>query len=424
MVVRSKRELRITQTAGLTPAGWAADTRGSDVGRRMETMNCTARVATICAVAILASAGVLLAQEPSSKRRPTGPVDRKQCARCHPEVKAHAVTHGPVVVDGCAACHRTESVERHTFSTSDRVCVQCHKAPEAVGPVQHKPVAAGDCVGCHNPHGGANKAMLRSTSVNELCLACHDVSGGAKFAHAPATRCTDCHLPHSSKHAKLLRQPRAKICLECHKTIRKAVASARVGHAPTTDVRACFNCHAVHASDHPSLLVDEVNPLCLGCHEDVRAELDRAVHVHEPVVDASCTVCHKSHGSDNFRLLTAAYPETLYAEFTEENYALCFGCHDVEMITATTTTTSTGFRNGDVNLHHVHVGNRRTCRVCHRTHAGPNDRLVRESVAYGRAGYELRIGFEKTADGGGCAKTCHAPAAYTRLARLDDGEPR
>lgn len=424
MVVRSKRELRITQTAGLTPAGWAADTRGSDVGRRMETMNCTARVATICAVAILASAGVLLAQEPSSKRRPTGPVDRKQCARCHPEVKAHAVTHGPVVVDGCAACHRTESVERHTFSTSDRVCVQCHKAPEAVGPVQHKPVAAGDCVGCHNPHGGANKAMLRSTSVNELCLACHDVSGGAKFAHAPATRCTDCHLPHSSKHAKLLRQPRAKICLECHKTIRKAVASARVGHAPTTDVRACFNCHAVHASDHPSLLVDEVNPLCLGCHEDVRAELDRAVHVHEPVVDASCTVCHKSHGGDNFRLLAAAYPETLYAEFTEENYALCFGCHDVEMITATTTTTSTGFRNGDVNLHHVHVGNRRTCRVCHRTHAGPNDRLVRESVAYGRAGYELRIGFEKTADGGGCAKTCHAPAAYTRSTRLEDGEPR
>ena len=56
--------------------------------------------------------------------------------------------------------------------------------------------------------------------------------------------------------------------------------------------------------------------------------------------------------------------------------------------------TATGFRDGNVNLNHVHVGKRRTCRLCHRAHAGPNDRLVRETVGYGRAGYELKIGFE------------------------------
>lgn len=85
--------------------------------------------------------------------------------------------------------------------------------------------------------------------------------------------------------------------------------------------------------------------------------------------------------------------------------------------------TATGFRDGNVNLHHVHVGKRRTCRFCHRTHAGPKDRLVPETVGYGRAGYELKIGFEKTEDGRACARTCHDPAAYARSMRPEEGEP-
>jgi len=399
-------------------------------------MKMAAGATVLCAFISLAPAGSLMSQDPSSSQRPTGRVDRRECAGCHPEVKAHKETHGPVVVDACASCHRTDSAERHTFLTPENVCFQCHDAGPAEGPVTHAPVASGECLGCHDPHGGADKAMLGASSVDELCRACHDDVGlGAKEVHGRGTRCTDCHLAHAANHAKLLRRSPDKLCRGCHEPIQRKIESARVGHSPTTDDRGCRNCHAPHATGHSSLLVSEVNALCLSCHDreleragggtlgNIQAELDGAVHVHEPVADGDCSSCHDGHGSGESWLLNAAYPAGLYADFREEAYALCFGCHDSEMITAEATTAATGFRNGDVNLHNVHVGKRRTCLFCHRTHAGPNDRLVRSSVAYGRAAYNVTIGFERTADGGSCAKTCHAPTAYDRTASREERQP-
>ena len=52
----------------------------------------------------------------------------------------------------------------------------------------------------------------------------------------------------------------------------------------------------------------------------------------------------------------------------------------------------TSFRDGDVNLHYLHVNKAkrgRTCRACHSTHASKHNVIIRDSVPFGR--WELPI---------------------------------
>ena len=87
------------------------------------------------------------------------------------------------------------------------------------------------------------------------------------------------------------------------------------------------------------------------------------------------------------------------------------------IVEAQRTTTATRFRDGDVNLHFVHVAREtrgKSCQTCHDPHATSRPKLVRDDVAYGSHGWRLKIGFEPTDTGGGCAKTCHVVKRYTR----------
>jgi len=71
---------------------------------------------------------------------------------------------------------------------------------------------------------------------------------------------------------------------------------------------------------------------------------------------------------------------------------------------------ATGFRNGERNLHWVHVNKKtkgRTCRTCHEVHASKRPRLVAESVPFGKRGWRLPLNFEKTETGGSCQPGCH-----------------
>jgi len=55
-----------------------------------------------------------------------------------------------------------------------------------------------------------------------------------------------------------------------------------------------------------------------------------------------------------------------------------------DLALARSTLTATGFRDGDVNLHYVHVNREkkgRSCRACHDIHAGNDNKLMREPYA-------------------------------------------
>jgi predicted CXXCH cytochrome family protein len=134
---------------------------------------------------------------------------------------------------------------------------------------------------------------------------------------------------------------------------------------------------------------------------------------HGPVRDDGCSGCHAAHGGKNFRLLAEAYPPKFYAPFNPDNYTLCFTCHEASLVTEQNTRTLTEFRDGDRNLHYLHVNKAdrgRTCRACHDVHASPNPRHIRDSVPYGQ--WDMPVNFQKSETGGSCAPGCHAKAAY------------
>lgn len=290
-------------------------------------------------------------------------------AGCHLDMLARPVVHGPVASASCDRCHRKTSDEEHRFEllvAEEDVCVTCHVLP---GPAKllHKPYEQKACLSCHDPHGGADGALLVEESLEATCLQCHA-------------------------------RPQGTL------------------HAPVEEGK-CSACHRAHESDEPKLLSAPEKDLCTGCHADVKDRIADAAMVHKPVANG-CAGCHVGHSSPNHALLARSYPPELYAPFTDDAYALCSspGCHVREIIEAPRTRL-TQFRDGDRNLHHVHVRRDekgRTCRACHESHAADGPKLMRESIPFGPGGWPLPIGFRPTPTGGACASGCHQALSYDR----------
>jgi predicted CXXCH cytochrome family protein len=151
----------------------------------------------------------------------------------------------------------------------------------------------------------------------------------------------------------------------------------------------------------------------------MKALLEQNKVHHGPVAQKDCSACHQPHGALVFKLLAASYPSTFYAPFDVKSYEMCFGCHEEALVTAEKTTTATRFRDGDRNLHFLHVNKAdrgRTCRACHEVHASSKTYQIRESVPFGTKGYMLKVNYEKRADGGNCTQTCHTARSYTNAA--------
>jgi predicted CXXCH cytochrome family protein len=218
------------------------------------------------------------------------------------------------------------------------------------------------------------------------------------------------------------------LCGKCHEKTVRDLQAAAVKHSPVTEEAACMNCHVPHAAQESGLLLADGLDVCLKCHDkpvkdkdkkqefaDMKKVLAANPYPHGPIQNRDCSACHNPHGSPYFRLLTNQYPQGFYAPFFISNYDLCFRCHDAALATEERTTSSTEFRDGDRNLHFVHVNKSshgRTCRSCHEVHASANPRQIAATVPFGN--WELPIKYEKTENGGSCTPGCHALQKYSR----------
>ncbi|MCB9849869.1 MAG: cytochrome C [Phycisphaerales bacterium] len=400
-------------------------------------------------------------------------------AACHGNFAKLAVVHDPVGDEGCDLCHTAKEGTQHKFELNAKgaeLCTDCHD--EFSGKVVHSPVAEGDCTTCHDPHASAFPKLLREATVGAVCAECHDdVMDGQQFLHGPvaAGGCSGCHNPHASEHKGLLlaegrdlcfkchqpmkqrladakdvhspaqegctdchdahgsayrmltRETGSALCFDCHDDISDAVEDAMVKHSAVTDGKGCAACHDAHASPDAHLLVAKEETICLSCHgEEIKTAkgvlpgftkllAENPTH-HGPIDDGDCTICHLDvHGSARVALLGGAYPATMYTSFSDDAYALCFECHESEAFTEATTDDATEFRNGEQNLHALHVGKDikgRTCRACHDVHASKGPHLLAESVPFGE--WRIPIGFKGTETGGTCASGCHRPYRYDR----------
>jgi predicted CXXCH cytochrome family protein len=299
------------------------------------------------------------------------------CALCHKqvdnEVRSSEFVHGPIKEGDCISCHDPHKSNevfllRQPFN---KMCLTCHKANRLYkGNIVHKPVKDGNCGLCHDPHASNYKYRLTDVGTN-LCITCHsEMVEGMAFdsIHAPllGKGCTDCHDAHAGNDKLRLKAPKEKICLTCHEEKKKEIEQYTIKHKPAFEGK-CISCHSPHFSRFQFLLRDKVDNLCFECHKENRVWMDRRFK-HGPVVQGNCSSCHNPHGSYNAFILKLFFPHKFYSEYEKGKYDLCFLCHKEAMVTTEKTEKVTYFRNGDINLHKLHVNQKkgRTCRACTR----------------------------------------------------------
>lgn len=356
---------------------------------------------------------------------------RQLCRKCHDSVVTKPITHQPV--ENCFECHRPHDSKTRgliKFGSQKELCFECHEDEILDEKVKHGPAWVGACSMCHDPHSATQPKLLNAAGP-KLCEQCHEqmaeAISTAKSVHNPVSKnCTLCHNPHSGPFAKMLPAEPSGVCEECHDEIYEQIEEAAVDHEPVISGDRCLNCHAAHASNAaPSLKAPQAE-LCLSCHNkpvksgkkeltDIKALLDKNRDWHGPIREGNCAGCHQPHSSENFRLLLKVYPPQFYSAFDPAKYALCFECHEETMVAEPLTRALTEFRDGDRNLHFLHINkaNRgRTCRACHEVHASTHARHIRDEVPYGD--WALPINFEKTETGGSCQPGCHPISPYDR----------
>ncbi len=362
---------------------------------------------------------------------------QEMCLFCHELDYAETdLVHEPLAQGECLPCHQPHGgtgpklLRGKSYPDS---CRNCHKGAVGDRNFVHGPASAGSCGACHEPHASPNRKLLTSDG-NRMCLRCHvtielqlEVQ---HLVHAPVKDgCDVCHDPHATDNPGMLIDDPVSLCIKCHEEVGQTVTESRHEHGALNTDQGCLSCHDPHASDHPQLLLKSPDELCYECHDkpveskhgrtipDIKAKITNAVSIHGPVAQGNCVACHHIHGADHSRLLASEYGTNIYKPFSTSQYSLCFNCHDRQLVREETTTQVTAFRNGDQNLHYLHVNREkksRSCRVCHDSHASLREHHLRDSFPYGPGGFQLAIGWVAGKDGGECAAGCHVAAAYDR----------
>ena len=357
------------------------------------------------------------------------------CQRCH-ALPHENVMHPPVRDGRCTDCHDPHGSEHRRILVADPkrdLCLRCHKQDFASSKFVHGPVAVGACIVCHKPHGSSQPKLLVQ-DAKTLCLTCHaevQAKGEQGMHMHPALEqgCTRCHDPHASNHRFQLHEEAPGLCMSCHKERFDQITSgAKVVHGAVTVEGGCTGCHEPHSSKLPSLQRGTQPGVCLKCHNkslatadgthiaDMAALLAQNPDKHGPIREGACTACHSPHSGQHFRLLAEDYPPQFYAPFNLDTFKLCFKCHIPDLVLKASARGLTQFRDGDRNLHFLHVNQEkgRTCRACHEVHASKRPVHIREAVPFGSSGWMLEINFQKSQDGGSCAPGCHKSRTYSR----------
>jgi predicted CXXCH cytochrome family protein len=366
------------------------------------------------------------------------------CLRCH-AVPHEGTTHTPVRQGRCMECHDPHGSEQPRSLRADpkrELCVKCHTQDFSQFKFVHGPVAVGACIVCHKPHSSTEPALLVK-DARSLCLTCHGEiqTKGEQQGHmhgALQQGCIPCHNPHASDLKYQLRAEAPDLCMKCHKEhFDQVTSAARVVHGAIHEKGGCTGCHEPHSSRLASLQRGSQPGICLDCHSrplttqdgkpltDMAAFLAENPDHHGPIRDGNCTACHETHTSRNFRLLKEEYPAAFYAPFELATFKLCFKCHIPDLVLSKSGTGLTQFRDGDRNLHFLHVNQAkgRTCRSCHEVHASKRPAHIRESVPFGSGEWMLPLNYQKSPEGGSCMPGCHESRHYDRTSVKAEPSP-
>lgn len=245
---------------------------------------------------------------------------------------------------------------------------------------------------CSNCHSDKVEHEVMHEAIENGCDICHESTGEA-------------HPGEGEKGFKLVDQVPA-LCYYCH----EEPGTPSFAHQPVEDGQ-CLSCHEVHGSSNFVILKLPGEELCLSCHPIAQGQ----ALIHSAIPNGGCSLCHQPHGAEYRSLLVETYPEDEYVPALTENFELCFMCHDVDLMNAEQTDWATNFRDGDRNLHqlHIHGEKGRNCKLCHNLHVSKQKFLIKESVVFGN--WEMQMNFMENENGGSCLPGCHGQKTYDRL---------
>ncbi|NVO01270.1 MAG: cytochrome c3 family protein [Bacteroidetes bacterium] len=260
------------------------------------------------------------------------------------------------------------------------------------------------------------------------CLDCHDDKLKQAVVHPVAEGCDNCHVATGKEHPGsdkgfTLSQKLPDLCITCHPDAMDATKSP-FSHKALTEKKSCVNCHSPHSTTEKKLLLKDEKTLCLSCHNksitsgtkkysNIKLIVEKSKYVHA-AIESGCISCHTPHGSKTAQLLKNNFPEGNYADSKKDSYSICFSCHEPGLLELEKSTVATSFRNGDKNLHFIHLKGPkgRSCNLCHNMHGSNNEHLIDDFVNFGN--YKLPINYKPESTGGSCAPGCHSEKKYVR----------
>lgn len=355
----------------------------------------------------------------------------KLCYACHDPLNTLGHVHSPVEEGDCLSCHNPHSSDNEMLLTAEggEVCMECHDLNQE-GHTMHGPVAANMCTACHNPHQAELAGLLQREGM-DLCLFCHtnkkDVQNSPSVHEPFLEGCLQCHSAHSSPYKFMVVKDVPGLCFDCHDQVEVQLGKKSDVHGPFQAGGKCYKCHTAHVSEQKYLLMDKEQNLCFSCHDkdlnkngrkikNIAKRVIKKKYIHAPIEDEGCSACHAAHTPDNFFLLSAAYPTGSYGDGKAESFAHCFDCHDEALMARAETEDDTEFRNGNQNLHYLHVTRKkaRNCTTCHDVHGSKYAHIIAEKVPFGK--WDMPMKFKNTANGGSCLTGCHKELGYDRTA--------
>jgi predicted CXXCH cytochrome family protein len=361
----------------------------------------------------------------------------------------------------CTACHNPHTDPYGKFLVMDNaasaLCKTCHNMTGWNASIHATdPTVVAGCTHCHVSHNAGGRARLLKFAAEEAnCYQCHSASGGAKDIQSAATKfynhpmegttgihdpkedplaaqkhveCNDCHNPHQAL-ATSATAPVAPGSL----TGVKGVSSAGVvlSTSAANEYEVCFRCHSGNSFYAPQTVLRQIQEL------DTRLDFDPLNPSFHPVVAIGkgtnvpslrtqystssmiyCTDCHNNddalqakgpHGSNNKHILVDRYEDDIYPlDYSEANYALCFRCHDQNILL-----------NPVISAfppHQSHVVNNKVpCSVCHDPHGVPQVRGATSSANSHLINFDIRFvtsGGTYNSVGKSCTVSCHIGTKY------------